>query len=90
MDESVQMPMTESPAPEKGLAFKGLWQVFYEPTAFFTKIKNNPKVLWPWLLGVIFIAIFLVGAAAIHLSHSIAANHTLRLDTVYCIAYTVT
>ena len=65
MDESVQMPVTESPAPEKGLAFKGLWQVFYEPTAFFTKIKDNPKVLWPWLLGVIFIAIFLVGAADI-------------------------
>ena len=35
-------------------SFKGLIEVFYQPTAFFAKIKENPRVLVPWIIvGVV-------------------------------------
>ncbi len=30
---------------DKGLAMRGLWEVFYRPAAFFTELKNQPRVL---------------------------------------------
>ncbi|MDF1544680.1 MAG: Yip1 family protein [bacterium] len=41
-------PVEVQPA-ESGLSYKGLHQVFTSPTEFFTKLKDNPKVLVPLL-----------------------------------------
>lgn len=30
---------------DKGLAMRGLWEVFYRPAAFFTELKNQPRVM---------------------------------------------
>ncbi len=67
MDESTSMPVNDTPAPvtEKGLAFKGLWRVFYEPTAFFAKMKDNPKILWAWIMSTLLIVAFMYGASDI-------------------------
>ena len=34
---------------DKGLSFKGLFEVFFKPGQLFEKIKNNPKILIPYL-----------------------------------------
>lgn len=39
---------------EKGIAVRGLWEVFTSPTSFFHKLAANPKILLPWvLIGII-------------------------------------
>lgn len=53
---------TKSPAKSGGLSFKGLVEVFYKPTAFFEKLKDNPKILIPYL--VLFVLVFLFMWAA--------------------------
>jgi len=65
MDESTPLPVTESQPPDKGLSIRGLWQVFYEPTEFFAKIKDNPKVLVGWIVGVLLIVAFIFGSSDI-------------------------
>ena len=44
-------------AAEKGLSFQGLWHVFASPGQFFGKLKDNPKVLVPYL--TLFVLAFL-------------------------------
>jgi len=48
---------TKPPAKSGGLSFKGLIEVFYKPSAFFEGLKDNPKILIPYL--VLFVLIFL-------------------------------
>ncbi len=39
---------------DKGIALRGLWEVFTSPSSFFQKLAANPKILLPWvLIGVI-------------------------------------
>jgi len=47
----------------KGLSFKGIFQVFTAPTAFFEKLKNNPKVLIPYIVVILFTFIFMYTTA---------------------------
>ncbi len=46
---------------ESGLSFKGLYQVFTSPTEFFTKLKDNPKVLVPLIAISALMFLFLLG-----------------------------
>jgi hypothetical protein len=50
--ENVAQPESTSVQnlPEKGLSWKGIVQVFYEPTRLFEKLKENPRILVPWLV----------------------------------------
>lgn len=43
----------------KGLSMKGLTQVFFKPAAFFEQLKNDPKILAPYIAMVILVAAFL-------------------------------
>ncbi len=47
----------------QGLSFKGIFQVFTQPTAFFDQLKNDPKILIPYILLAIIFAVvaFLIG-----------------------------
>ncbi len=36
---------------DSALGFKGLFEVFVNPSGFFTKLKNDPKILVPYLVG---------------------------------------
>jgi hypothetical protein len=65
MEDPATMPATESHLPEAGQSLMGLWQVFYEPTAFFTKMKDNPKIMWAWIMSTLLIIVFMAGAADI-------------------------
>ncbi len=48
---------------ESGLSLKGLAEVLYKPAEFFSRLKNDPKVLIPYLvLGVVVIAFFLLAS----------------------------
>jgi hypothetical protein len=42
-----------------GLAFAGLWQVIISPITFFEKLKNDPKVLAPYLVLAILMGLYL-------------------------------
>ena len=43
----------------KGLSFKGLWQVFYQPSAFFASLKDNPRILVPYIaVGIVCLLAF--------------------------------
>ena len=46
---------------EHGLSFKGLYQVFTSPSEFFTKLKDNPKVLVPLIVIMALMFLFLLG-----------------------------
>ena len=47
---------------ESGLGFKGVVEIFYQPANFFEKIKNDPKILVPWIVFflLIFSSIYLI------------------------------
>lgn len=47
----------------KGLSVRGLWEVFYKPASFFEQLKNDPKILVPYLVGVLLFALFFVVAS---------------------------
>lgn len=49
-------------AKEPGLSLKGIWQVFFSPGEFFAKIRQQPKVLIPWLvlLGLMVVLAFII------------------------------
>ncbi|MCP4685741.1 MAG: YIP1 family protein [bacterium] len=40
-------------ASDSGLSVAGLWQVFTGPSAFFERLKKNPKIIVPWIALVI-------------------------------------
>lgn len=45
--------------PNGGLSWKGIIEVFYQPSAFFVRLKDNPKVLVPYLVyGLVTFAAF--------------------------------
>ncbi|MFZ5980343.1 MAG: YIP1 family protein [Candidatus Zixiibacteriota bacterium] len=51
-----------SPNGASGLSLKGLFEIFYQPFKFFTKLKENPKILVPSLAVIIIslISIYLI------------------------------
>jgi len=48
---------------ESGLSFKGLWMVLASPAEFFVKLKDQPKVLVPYVVFAIICAAFMYGTA---------------------------
>ena len=59
-----------SPQPSvQGLSFKGIFQVFTQPSVFFEQIKNDPKILVPYiLLGLLFaLGAYLMGDLLVQL-----------------------
>jgi hypothetical protein len=66
-EDTVEQAGFEQAVPEipkeSGLSLKGLVQVFFKPTEFFQKLKDDPKVLVPYLiLGVVVAAFFLLAS----------------------------
>ncbi len=60
LDQAGQTPAQEG---SKGLSLAGLYEVFIKPAAFFERLKNNPKVLVPYVVfGVVALA-FIYGTA---------------------------
>lgn len=47
---------------DKGLSLRGFFEVFYKPGKFFENLKNNPKIIIPYILLLIlsFIMMYLV------------------------------
>ena len=54
---------SKPPAENGGLSFKGLIEVFYKPTAFFGRLKDNPKTMVPYLVLFILVFVFMLLAA---------------------------
>lgn len=62
--EQPSTPTEVQPAADgKGLSYKGLVEVFYQPAIFFEKLKNSPKILVPYLVLFVIVAGFFYGAA---------------------------
>ncbi|MBK7141552.1 MAG: YIP1 family protein [bacterium] len=61
------LDMSATALPEnKGLALRGLWEVFTAPTSFFQKLAESPKILLPWILiGIIAAISFILMADVI-------------------------
>jgi len=53
-------PVVVTHGDEKGLSFRGLFEVFYQPGKFFNKLKDNPKILVPYLAVIILSLIALI------------------------------
>ncbi|RKX23676.1 MAG: hypothetical protein DRP45_09960 [Candidatus Zixiibacteriota bacterium] len=49
----------DSGAETKGLSISGLWQVLTGPSAFFAKLKDDPKILVPYVVFGLAMACFL-------------------------------
>jgi len=59
MGETGNTQAVPTQAPQDGgLSFAGIFKVFYEPTAFFTRLKDNPKILVPYLALAVLLIIF--------------------------------
>jgi len=59
MENQVQPETITQPSkPNSGLSWKGIAEVFYNPAGLFTKIKENPKILVPYLVfGLVILAV---------------------------------
>ncbi len=55
MEQSNATETNVQPQISSSFSFAGLAQVFYAPAAFFEKLKNNPKILVPYLFFVLLI-----------------------------------
>lgn len=67
MENEVQpSDVTQPQKSNGGLSWEGLVKVFYAPAEFFGKLKDNPKVLVPWLVYfvLVLITMFLIGDLA--------------------------
>jgi hypothetical protein len=52
-DQTAAVPVAAN--NDKGLSLKGLFEVFFKPGQLFEKIKNNPKILIPYI-GILILA----------------------------------
>lgn len=60
--EPAAAPIAAPDGGDKGLSFRGLFEVFYRPGKLFAQLKDNPKVLVPYLAVIIvsIISIYLI------------------------------
>lgn len=59
MEQSVSVQSSPEVHSNSGLAWRGLAQVFYSPSSFFAELKNNPKIVVPYLaLAIVTFAVF--------------------------------
>jgi hypothetical protein len=57
--EELQTADVAGPQKASGkLSFRGLWEVIAKPTAFFEELKDNPKILVPYLTILIVSLVF--------------------------------
>ncbi len=56
MEAHEQEQLSQEGKKESNLGLKGLVEVFYQPVNLFERIKNEPKILVPWI--VFFLLIF--------------------------------
>jgi hypothetical protein len=59
MNEELTVPPEQAPVGGSMLSLRGVAEVFYKPTAFFTELVQRPKVLVPYLLFGILMLLFL-------------------------------
>jgi len=59
MDLPEQSQILPETKKESNLGLKGIVEVFYQPAKFFERLKNDPKILVPWLFFFLFIFTFL-------------------------------
>lgn len=52
MEMPAQAVPVTPPMRDSLLGFKGLYEVFVSPSTFFARLKNDPKILVPYLVGV--------------------------------------
>ncbi len=55
----------EVPQKDQSLGFRGLYEVFLQPTSFFARLKQDPKILVPYLVGLLFMVVFVIFTADI-------------------------
>lgn len=60
MEMSAQSAPNAPVRRDPALGFRGLAEVFYNPSGFFTRLKDDPKVLVPYVVGFIMIAVIVV------------------------------
>jgi hypothetical protein len=63
MEMPVSLTPVDVPERDSSLGFRGLYEVFAQPTAFFSRLKNDPKVLVPYVAYTILILVFLYATA---------------------------
>ncbi len=59
MTDAELVPPTAPQSRNSGLSFRGLVEVFYKPTEFFKNLIDNPKVLVPYIVYGVLMALFL-------------------------------
>ena len=63
----MEMPVSSStaqvPKRDSSLGFRGLYEVFGQPVAFFNRLKDDPKILVPYVVFMILIVAFLFATA---------------------------
>jgi hypothetical protein len=52
------LPGAQASSSPKGLSFRGLVEVFYQPSSFFRELKEHPKVLVPYIVYAIVLFLF--------------------------------
>ncbi len=60
MAETDQFPVESIPMSEPtetGISGKGLYEVFFAPTAFFNRLKSQPKILVPYIVFGLLMAV---------------------------------
>jgi hypothetical protein len=60
----MEMPVgsisAEVPRKDQSLGFRGLYEVFVQPTSFFARLKQDPKILVPYLVGFLFMVVVVI------------------------------
>lgn len=65
MEMPVSTTAVEAPKRDSLLGFRGLYEVFAQPSAFFERLKNDPKVLVPYVAYMVLILVFLTATSGI-------------------------
>lgn len=59
MEAPEQSQILPEAKKESNLGLKGIVEVFYKPAKFFERLKDDPKILVPWIFFFLFIFTFL-------------------------------
>lgn len=70
---------------DKGIALRGLWEVFTTPTSFFGKLVTQPKILLPYLTLIV-LMVTSVGVTMPYLANDIFSDPQMRAEIAERIA----
>lgn len=65
MEVSVQPNSAVSTKRDSALGFRGLYEVFVSPSALFAKLKDDPKILVPYVVGLALMLVMVISMADI-------------------------